>query len=54
MKKNGNGEVDQRIIDQEDQCPICLCDMFDCDEEIKDFVKSTMSKYREDKKKSKK
>ncbi len=26
----------------------------DCDDEIKDFVKSTMSKYREEKKKSKK
>lgn len=34
LKRNKNDEVDKRDIDEDDQCPICLGEMFDCDEEL--------------------
>ena len=34
LKKNGNGEVTMREIDEDDMCPICLDDMFECADEI--------------------
>ncbi len=34
LKKNSNGKVDKRNIDQDDMCPVCLGDLEDIDEEI--------------------
>lgn len=34
LKKNGNGEVTMRVINEEDICPICLDDMYECSDEI--------------------
>jgi hypothetical protein len=34
LKKNGNGEVVARNIDEDDICPICMGDMYDCSEEL--------------------
>lgn len=34
LKKNGNGEVEKREIDEEAMCPICLAELYDCDEEL--------------------
>lgn len=34
LKKNGNGEVKQKDIDEDDQCPVCLDNLCDCDEEL--------------------
>lgn len=34
LKKNGNGEVTIRTINEEDVCPICLGDMYECNEDI--------------------
>jgi len=34
LQTNDNGEVTQKKIDEEDQCPICLDDLYECDEEV--------------------
>jgi len=34
LKKNGNGEVVMREIHEEDVCPICLDDMYECADEV--------------------
>lgn len=34
LKKNANGEVTQKEINEEDDCPICLGNMYECDEDI--------------------
>ena len=34
LKKNGNGEVDIREIDEDSICPICLAELYDCNEEL--------------------
>ena len=34
MKKTGNGEVCQKELYEDDQCPICLDDLDNCDEEL--------------------
>lgn len=34
LKKNGNGEVSMRVIHEDDMCPICLDDLYECTDEI--------------------
>jgi len=34
LKKNGNGEVEMRVIDEDDICAICLGELYECNEEI--------------------
>lgn len=34
LKKNNNGEVNRKDIDEDDMCPICLGEIYDCGEDL--------------------